>query len=288
MLAIYKRELRSYFNSLTGWLFCAVLLAFEGVYFMVYNLMNGYTYFSYALGSSLFIFMIIVPVLTMRSFAGERHARTDQLLLTAPVSIAKVVLGKFFAMVSVFAAPCLLSCLCPLIIAMNGTAQFAADYASILAFFLLGCVYIAVGLFLSSLTENQIVAAVSTFGALLLLYLWDDLVTFLPTTAKGSLIGFLVLLAIIAYLTDALSRNWKMTAAVIGAGLVLVFGFYLADSAAFTNLLPTVLGRFSLQTAFGNFCYDHIFDLGGIVLYVSLSALFVFLTAQVIQRRRWN
>ncbi len=288
MLAIYKRELRSYFNSLTGWLFCGVLLAFVGVYFMVYNMMNGYTYFSYALGSSLFIFMLIVPVLTMRSFAGERHAKTDQLLLTAPVSIAKVVMGKFFAMASIFAVPCLISCLCPLIIALNGTAQLKADYASLLAFFLLGCVYLAVGLFLSSLTESQIVSAVSTFGALLLLYLWDDLLTLLPTTTRGSLIGFLVLLALIAYLADALSGNWKVTAAVIAGGILLILGFYLADSAAFAGLFPTVLGHFSLQSAFGNFCYDHIFDLRGIVLYVSLSALFVFLTAQVIQRRRWN
>ena len=105
---------------------------------------------------------------------------------------------------------------------------------------------------------------------------------------QGKKNGMVVLLGIIAYLTDALSRNYKVTAAVLALGIVAIFGFYLADSAAFSNLLPTVLGRFSLQNAFGNFCYDHVFDLGGIVLYVSLSALFVFLTAQVIERRRWN
>lgn len=172
MKAIYKREVSSYFNSMIGWIFVAVLTVFIGIYFFAYNLFQGYPYFSLSLGSSLFIFMVVVPILTMRSMADERHTKTDQLLLTAPVSVTAVVLGKYFAMLTVFAVPVAIACLCPLIIALNGTAFLLADYGAILAFFLLGAVEIAVGMLISSLTESQIIAAVGTFGLLLLLYLW--------------------------------------------------------------------------------------------------------------------
>lgn len=168
MAAIYKRELKSYFQCMTGYVFIAFLVLFVGIYFMAYNLMSGYPYFSYTLSGMVTIVMIGIPVLTMRSFADDRKTKTDQLLLTAPVSVPNMVLAKYLSMVTVFAVPVLISCLCPLIIKMNGTAYLKADYASILAFFLLGCVYIAIGMFISSTTESQIIAAVGTFGAILL------------------------------------------------------------------------------------------------------------------------
>ncbi|HJB31478.1 MAG TPA: ABC transporter permease subunit [Candidatus Oscillibacter excrementavium] len=288
MKAIYKREVSSYFNSMIGWIFVAVLTVFIGIYFFAYNLFQGYPYFSMALGSSLFIFMVVIPILTMRSMADERHTKTDQLLLTAPVSVTAVVMGKYLAMLTVFAVPVAIACLCPLIIALNGTAFLLADYGAILAFFLLGAVEIAVGLLISSLTESQIIAAVGTFGILLLLYLWDGLVGFLPSTAQGSLIGLLVVLILLCFLINALSDNWKVTAGVLVIGAAALLAFYLRDSSAFANLLPDVLGKFSLLSAFDSFSTDHVFDVPGILLYVSISALLVFLTVQVIQKRRWN
>ena len=288
MKAIYKREVSSYFNSMICWIFVAVLTVFIGIYFFAYNLFQGYPYFSMALKSSLFIFMVVIPILTMRSMADERHTKTDQLLLTAPVSVTAVVMGKYLAMLTVFAVPVAIACLCPLIIALNGTAFLLADYGAILAFFLLGAVEIAVGLLISSLTESQIIAAVGTFGILLLLYLWDGLVGFLPSTAQGSLIGLLVVLILLCFLINALSDNWKVTAGVLVVGAAVIAAFYLRDSSAFANLLPDVLGKFSLLSAFDSFSTDHVFDVPGILLYVSISALLVFLTVQVIQKRRWN
>jgi ABC-2 type transport system permease protein len=288
MKAIYKREFGSYFNCMIGWLFVAVLTAFIGIYFMVYNLFNGYPYFSSALGATLFIFMVIIPILTMRSMAEERHSRTDQLLLTSPISVSSMVLGKYFALLSVFLIPVAISCLCPLIIKLNGSAFLRADYASILAFFLLGAVEIAVGLLISSLTESQIIAAVGTFCILLVLYLWDGLVNYIPTSAGGSLAGLFIILAIICFLLHAFSDNWKVTAVAGGAGTAVILGFYIHNSSSFESLLPNVLGRFSLLGAFDSFASDHVFDLSGLLLYLSLIALLVFLTVQVIQKRRWN
>ena len=288
MTAIYKREVASYFNSMTGWLFTAVLTVFIGIYFFVYNLFNGYPYFSMSLSFTLFVFMVVVPILTMRSMAEERRSRTDQLLLTAPVSVTGVVMGKYLAMLTVFALPTAIACLCPLIIALNGSSFLLADYGTILAFFLLGAVEIAVGLLVSALTESQLIAAVGTFGILLVLYLWDGLVSFLPTSASGSLLGLLAALILVCFLLNALSDNWKITARTLAVGAAVIAGFYIKDSSAFAGLLPDVLGKFSLITAFDSFASDHVFDLRGVLLYLSLCALLVFLTVQVVQKRRWN
>lgn len=288
MRAIYKREVRSYFNAMTGWMFVAALTAFIGIYFMARNLFYGDPYFATSLGSTLFVLMVLVPILTMRSMAEERHSRTDQLLLTAPASVTSVVLGKYLAMLTVLAAPVAISCLCPLIIALNGTAFLRADYAAILAFFLLGAVEIAVGLLISALTESQLLAAVGTFGILLVLYLWDGLVEYLPATAAGSFGGLLVLLALVCFLVNALSNNWKVTLGTLVVGGTAVVGSYLLFKDHFAGLLPDALGQFSLLAAFDSFSVDHVFDLRGILLYLSLIALLVFLTVQVIQKRRWN
>ena len=288
MKAVYKREVQSYFNSMIGWMFTAVLTAFIGIYFMAYNLFQGDAYFSTALGATIFVLMVLVPILTMRSMAEERRSRTDQLLLTAPVSVTAVVMGKYLAMLTVLACPLVIACLCPLIIHFNGTAFLLADYATILAFFLLGAVEIAVGLLISALTESQVLSAVGTFGLLLVLYLWDGLVAYLPSTAGGSLAGLLVILALVCFLVNALSSNWKVTAAVFVVGAAAIIGGYAAASDRFAGLLPDVLGRFSLLGAFDSFSVDHVFDVRGVLLYLSLIALLVFLTVQVVQKRRWN
>ena len=231
MTAIYKRELSSYFNSMIGYVFIAVLVFFTGIYFMAYNLYNGLPQFSYTLYSLMTILMFAIPLLTMKSMAEERRSRTDQLLLTAPVSLTGVVMGKFLAMATIFLIPVALCAFCPLIIAMNGEARLLSDYAALLAFFLMGCVFIAIGMFLSSLTESQIIAAVSTFAVLLVR---DDLVGFLPSVFSG------------------------------------------------------LLSSFSFTQVFYNFVQYSVFDVSGLVLYLSLTFLFLFLTVQTLQKRRWS
>ena len=288
MRAIYKREVSSYFNSMIGWLFIAVLTIFIGIYFMAYNLYAGYPYFSSSLNASMFIFMVIIPILTMRSMAEERHAKTDQLLLTSPASIPDVVIGKYLALLTVFVIPVLISCICPLIIKLNGTAYLRADYATIFAFFLVGAVEIAIGLLISTMTESQIIAAVGTFCALLVLYLWSGLVGYLPTSAIGSLVGILIAVGLICLLLQALSNNWKITGAAGACGLAITVGFYLRNSAKFNSLLPNLLKKFSPLGTFTSFAADHVFDLRGMLMYLSLIALLVFLTVQVMQKRRWN
>ena len=288
MLAIYKRELKSYFHSMTGCVFIAFLVMFTGIYFMAYNLNAGYPYFSYTLSGSLIVFLVGIPRLTMRSFSEERKTKTDQLLLTAPVSLTKVVLGKYFAMVTVLAVPNVIFCLFPLLIKLQGTAYLLVDYSSIAVFFLLGCVYLAIGMFMSSLTESQIIAFISTFGILLLLYLWDGILAFLPSSALSGMIGILLILTLIVVYIYHMTKNWMLAAGIEAVGIAAALIVYFVKSSLYENLLTKLLGRLALADVFMNISSSNIVDVSGLLLYVSILIIFVFLTIQTIQKRRWS
>ena len=288
MLAIYKRELKSYFHSMTGGVFIAFLVMFTGIYFMAYNLNAGYPYFSYTLSGSLIVFLVGIPLLTMRSFSEERKTKTDQLLLTAPVSLTKVVLGKYFAMVTVLAVPNVIFCLFPLLIKLQGTAYLLVDYSSIAVFFLLGCVYLAIGMFMSSLTESQIIAFISTFGILLLLYLWDGILSFLPGSALSGMIGILLILTLIVVYIYHMTKNWMLAAGIEAVGIAAALIVYFVKSSLYENLLTKLLGRIALADVFMNISSSNIVDVSGLLLYVSILIIFVFLTIQTIQKRRWS
>lgn len=288
MLAIYERELKSYFHSMTGCVFIAFLVMFTGIYFMAYNLNAGYPYFSYTLSGSLIVFLVGIPLLTMRSFSEERKTKTDQLLLTAPVSLTKVVLGKYFAMVTVLAVPNVIFCLFPLLIKLQGTAYLLVDYSSIAVFFLLGCVYLAIGMFMSSLTESQIIAFISTFGILLLLYLWDGILSFLPGSAFSGMIGILLILTLIVVYIYHMTKNWMLAAGIEAVGIAAALIVYFVKSSLYENLLTKLLGRIALADVFMNISSSNIVDVSGLLLYVSILIIFVFLTIQTIQKRRWS
>ncbi len=288
MIAIYKRELKSYFHSMIGYVFIAFLVAFTGVYFMAYNLNYGYPYFSYVLSSITFVLLIAVPVLTMRSFAEDRKTKTDQMLLTYPVSLTEVVLGKFLAMVSIFAIPCIIYLMFPLIIMSQGTAYIKVDYLAILVFFLLGSVYISIGMFISSLTESQILAAIGTFGVLMITYLWSGLTNFIGTAAWINLVGVIVILTVVVGLIWRMTNNWLV--AVVLEVVVLLGSIipYIVKSSLYEGLLANVFGKMDLFSTFSSISSDNLLDVSGIIMYLSIIFLFNFLTIQMIQKRRWS
>ena len=288
MLAIYKRELKSYFQSMTGPVFVAFLIAFTGIYFMAYNMTAGYPYFSYTLSGSLIVFIVGIPLITMRSFSEERKNKTDQLLLTAPVSLGQVVLGKYLAMVTVIAVPNVIFCIFPLIIKSQGTAYLTVDYLSILVFFLLGCVYATIGMFLSALTESQIIAFISTFGILLVLYLWDGILAMLPGSAVSGLVGVLVLLTVVAFYIWRMTENVVLSGGIELIGVIAGIVVYMVKSEVYENLLSDSLGKLAIANVFTGITSNSIVDITGIALYLSFIAVFVFLTVQAIQKRRWS
>ena len=273
---------------MTGYVLIAFLVIFTGIYFMAYNLNSGYPYFSYVLMNINYVLIIIIPMLTMRSFAEERKNKTDQLLLAAPVKLFDIVMGKYLAMVSVLAVPNLIFCLFPLIIKMQGTAYLKVDYISIVVFFLLGCVYIAIGMFLSSLTESQIIAFITTFGVLLVLYLWDGILSFLPSSAISGAVGIIILLTIVAAYIQQMTGNWFISGGIELIGIAACVVTYIVKSSLFENILTKFLGNLALANVFTDITSNSIVDISGIVLYLSVIVVFIFLTVQAIQKRRWS
>lgn len=239
MFAIYKRELKACFDSFVGFLFVGVTLFFPGLYFTVYGLLQGYPYYYAVVSSVSFLFLISVPILTMRVLAEERKNKTDQLILTLPISTGGVVMGKFLAMETVFAIPTAITCLFPLILAHYGNTPMAENYLAILAFFLYGTASIALGILVSSLTESQVIAAVLSFAFLFLGYMMSSILSLITSSNP-----------VIVFLTRILAS----------------FDMY----SPFYNLLNGTL------------------QLDAVIYFLSLTALFLFLTVQSIQKRRYS
>ena len=231
MKAIYKREVASYFKSMTGYVFLFFVFLIVGIYFYAYNLLNGYPSMNVTFNSITFVFLLAVPVLTMRVLAEERRQKTDQLLITAPVSVAKIVLGKFFALLTVYLIPIGVICIYPLIMRIFGKISFAQNYTAILGFFLLGAANIAVGLFISSLTENTIIAAVLPFVVMFLSYIMSGLESFLPSSmSDGIVYHVLEAFNVDGHFQSFVDGTFEVTAVVYFFSVMFVFVFLTMQS----------------------------------------------------------
>lgn len=287
MLSIFKREVQSYFNTMTGFVFIAFMTFVVGIYFMAYNMVQGYPYFSAVLSSVWFIFLIGIPFLTMKSFAEEKKAKTDQLLLCSPLSLTEIVLGKYFAMVFVFGIACCILALCPLVIGWVGEAHYITDYSALMAFFLEGCLFIAIGMMISACTESQILSAVGTFIIMLMFFLWDSLIDFFPTSALGSVACFVVLILFFCWILQRLYDNMLIPFVSAGISIILIVGIYIYDAGIFENSFVHVLSIFSFSTFLDQVSYYYLLDLSGLAQVLSLIVFFVFMTVQILNRRRW-
>ena len=287
MTAIYKRELKSYLTSMVGYLFIFFVLVLTGIYFSAYQLSAAYPKFETTLSAVTFVFLIGVPILTMRVLAEERKQKTDQLLLTAPVSVGNIVTGKYLALVTVYAIPILVLCTYPLIMSKFGTVDFGTAYTAILGFFLLGCANIAIGLFMSALTESQVIAAVLTFVLLFAFYMMNGISSFFSKTSMSTCVTFGLLILAAAIIVYTMIKNVLISAAVSVIGEVILVIVYLLKSSIFEGGIQKVLDIFNLSGHFDNFT-NNIFDIKGIVYFLSVIAVCLFLTMQSILKRRWN
>lgn len=287
MTAIYKRELKSYLTSMVGYLFIFFVLVLTGIYFSAYQLSAAYPKFETTLSAVTFVFLIGVPILTMRVLAEERKQKTDQLLLTAPVSVGNIVTGKYLALVTVYAIPILVLCTYPLIMSKFGTVDFGTAYTAILGFFLLGCANIAIGLFMSALTESQVIAAVLTFVLLFAFYMMNGISSFFSKTSMSTSVTFGLLILAAAIIVYTMIKNVLISAAVGVIGEVILVIVYLLKSSIFEGGIQKVLDIFNLSGHFDNFT-NNIFDIKGIVYFLSVIAVCLFLTMQSILKRRWN
>ena len=287
MTAIFLREFKGYFNSMLGWVLIGVMLLFGGLYFTAVNLQGGYTDLSYTLYSFIIVLLIFVPLLCMRSFAEEKRSRTDQLLLTSPVSIPGIVMGKYLSLLAMFAVPLGVYALYPLLMKALGAANFTASYSGLLAYFFLGAALIAVCMYLSTLTENQIVAALSGFGVLLVCYLMPAIQTLFTAGSSLALVVFAIILGAASLIIGLRSRSLVLGGGVFAVGCIALAVLFSVRSAALTTAFSAVLGALALFEPFLNFV-NGLFDVTALVYYAGVAGLFLFLTGQALEKRRWN
>ena len=287
MLAIYKKELKSYLTSMQGYVFMAFIMLVLGIYFTAYNLNYASPDFGTTLNSVTFVFLIITPILTMRILAEEKRNKTDQLLFTSPVPIWKIVFGKYLGMVTIYLIPVVITLFYPLILAKYGTVSYPMTLTSIVGFFFLGCANIAVGLFLSSITESQVIAAVLTFVVLFCSFVMNGIESFFSQTAMASMLAFAVLAVLIAMVVYQMTKDNILTGitGVVLLGAVVII--YIVKSSLYEGAIQKLLDLLAIANHFDNFV-GGILDFSGIVYMLSVICIFIFLTVQSIQKRRWS
>lgn len=287
MAAIFKRETRAYFTGMIGYVTAAVSLFFLGLYFTNRNLMYASSDFASVLYTTTMILLFLLPAISMRSFAEERRNKTDQLLLTSPVSIPAIVLGKFLAEFAVFAAPMVVAIFMPLILLAFGNVSLVSAYSALLAYLLLGAACLSIGTWISALTENQIIAYLATFGALIVTYLMNGIQTMFTSGNLLALIVFLVMLLIASILVGVLCKSLTTGCAVFCVGGVVLAVLFVVRPTWLLSAFDSVLSALALFEPF-NDVVGGMFSIPAIVYYLSVIVLFLFLTGQALERRRWN
>ena len=287
MTAVYQKEMRSYRITMPAYVFAAFILAVTGLYFSFLNLNMASPKFETVLQNIQFVFLVFIPIMTMRVLAEEQKQKTDQLLLTLPLKVGEIILGKYLALVTLFALPMLVVCIYPLILTRFGTINLTVAYLSILGFFLLGCALLALGLFFSALTESPVISAVLCFGFLLISYLMNSISRMIPGTALASLVCFLVLAVLFGILCFRLTGLiWMgVLGAVIPAGIC--FLVYVLRAPLLEGLFPRllmVLYFFGGLTGF----FEGILDIPAAVYYLSVAVLALYAAAWILTGRRYR
>ena len=287
MFAVFKREFKAYFVTPIGYLYMGLFLLLTGVFYFFDNLLNQRSHFTGFLGSILLIYLFAIPLLTMRLFSEEKRQKTDQLLLTCPISITGIVCGKFLAALAVYIGTLVFTSLYAVVIAVYGDLQTLETLGSYIGFIFLGACYISIGIFISASTENQITAALVSFFVLMFIWLIDPVSQMVPSDTRTGLVSAAVLLAALLLFLFINTRNWII---VLGAALVGAFtigGFWLLRPQVFFGFIQRFMSWFSLNNRYQPFSMG-LLKFDSLLYYASFSGLFLFLTIRLIEKRRWN
>ena len=287
MTAIFKREFRSYFTGMVGYAVAAVSLFFLGLYFTNRNLLYQSSDFAGVLYTTTLILLFLLPAVSMRSFAEERRARTDQLLLTSPVSIPAIVVGKFLAQLAVFCVPLTAAAVMPLILTAFGKVSLISAYAALLGYILLGGACLAVGTFISCLTENQIVAYLASFVVLLIAYLMNGIKTMFTSGNILAFVVFALVLLAVSAAVGVVCKNILAGGAVLAVGAAALFALFILRPAWLLSAFDAVLTALALFAPYAEIIGGS-FSLPVILYYFSVIGVFLFFTGQTLERRRWN
>ncbi len=287
MLAIFKKELKTYFLTPAGWIFLAVFLLISGILYSVQLVFPGNSQYAMFLSSLLVIYILVVPLLTMRIFTDEKRFGTDQLILTGPSNLWGIVLGKFLAAFTVFLITIGVTFLYPLLLSFHGKLDWPMIFGTYIGFILLGASFIAIGVFVSQSSEGVVSAAVLTFCALIITFIIDFMQQYMPATELSGLVWAAILIAIPLFWLYSKGRNWAVTAAVTLVLAAAILLLWFMGRNMFAGLIGKSLGWLSLTRRFGSFAMG-ILGLESVLYYLSFTGFFLFLTVQGLEKRRWS
>lgn len=287
MGAVYERELKGYLHGMTGIIFISVNLLFSGLMLFLENLKYQDPKMEALIYYQLMILFLTIPILTMRSIAEDRRQKTDQLLYSLPLSLPKIVLAKYFALLTTAVLPTLVSLLYPLILSLYGTVNFGTTYTALLTQALFIALLCAIGMFISSLTESPAIAAILTLTVNAALFLMSFFTTAIPQTELASLIGLAVIIVLVAFLAYYMTKSVIAAYAVGAVGIVAEIILYFVKKDLFAGAINKVIDAMSVFSRV-DLGTSGILDLSGIVYFVTAAALFVFLSVQAVEKRRWS
>jgi len=287
MLAVFKKELKTYFFTLSGWVFLAVFLLISGALFAIQMVFPGNSEYSGFLAGLLFIYLFVIPLLTMRIFTDEVRFRTDQLLLTGPLSLWGIVLGKYLAALSVYLITVIITILYPVLLSFHGKLDWPVIAGTYVGLILLGGAFIAIGIFISQISEGVVSAAVLTFCAIIVTFIIDFLRPNMPVSELSGLIWIAMLLGIFLFWLYTSGKNTVITLAAALLFTLILLTVWFVSRSVFFGLIGKSLSWLSLTRRFVSFPMG-VLKLNAILYYLSFSGFFVFLTVQSLEKRRWS
>lgn len=287
MLAVFKKELLTYFTTSVGYIFMGVFLLISGVLFTMGNVFGMDSDYATFLGGLIMIFLLVVPLLTMKIYSEEKRQKTDQLLMTAPQSTVGIVVGKFLAAATLFFMTLLITGLYPLFLSFHTKMDTAQIMGTYIGFFLLGISFISIGVYISSLTDSQAGAAILTFSVLIITWIVDFIGGFMPVSPLAGVVFALIITALTAGWMYNATKNIPAAALAVIAGVIFIGALYFINQDLFINLIARSLSWFSLTRRFADFPMG-ILKLNAVIYYLSFSGFFLFLTSQRIEKQRWS
>ncbi|MDO4942030.1 MAG: ABC transporter permease [Lachnospiraceae bacterium] len=288
MAAIYLKELKGYFHSMTGYVYLSFFTVAIAIYYVYYCVINAMTNFAtYVLGNVTIIFLIAIPILTMRLVSEEKKQRTDQLLFTAPVRTWEIVVGKYLAALTLFLISLLVIGLFPIFTSMFGTVNWPMTLTGFLGTFLLGAGLIAIGLLISCTTEHQMIAAVLSFALFLLMFMMPYITEMFPSNGIFTMILLLIAAILLAWMFYAETKDRIITAISGIVPIVAIIVAYIVKSDLFDNGLANIISWLSLMDRFNNFM-NGILNASSVVYYCSFVVVSLFIGTQILEHRRWK
>ncbi len=285
MKAVFKREFTSCFRSGTGYALSALFVFIVGIFAAAGNVL-GYDNFAYTLYNSGFLYLILVPVLTMKTFSEEKRQKTDQLLYSLPMGSAQIVCAKYFALLAVLAVPTLICALVPIAMSLYGAVNFPLSLASLAAFYLLGAALIAVGMFISTLTENQLIAAYTSFFVLLAAFFLGNLSKMIPSDPAVCALIFAIFAGLLCVVFATLTKKPRLAILLWIVLLVPIVLVAVLSPATPALCLAFIAEKAALFDRFASFSMG-ILDVKTIVFYLSAAFAFVFFAVESFEKRRW-